>query len=81
MLRSTSLISALIWMFRTVKPSMVGIHTPPSTNNYVREPTCGGMVRRAVAPLAHQGSNPRFDALVSHKKAEYSFSGRRRSRR
>jgi hypothetical protein len=36
-----------------------------------REPTYGWMVRRAVAPLVHQSSNPRFDTLVSHK-AEYS---------
>jgi hypothetical protein len=28
--------------------------------------TCGWVVRRAVAPPAHQSSNPRFDTLVSH---------------
>lgn len=46
---------------------------------HTREPTCGWMVRRVVAPLAHQSSNPGFDTLVSHKD-RILFSGRRRSR-
>jgi hypothetical protein len=45
-----------------------------------REPTCGWMVRRVLAPPVHQSLNSRFDNLVFHKD-EIFFSGRRRSRR
>jgi hypothetical protein len=31
-----------------------------------REPTCGWMVRRIVAPPAHQSLNPGFNTLVSY---------------
>jgi hypothetical protein len=45
-----------------------------------REPICGWMVRRAMAPPVHQSLYSRFDTLMSHKGVIF-FSGRRCFRR